>query len=229
MQRRPVTIVDYGVGNLRSVAKACERAGFSAVTTDSPEAIQEAPGVILPGVGAFGAAMESLERAGLAGAVREGAAEALAGGRPFLGLCLGLHLLFDESEESFGGEYPRGLGVLPGRVVRLTGEGLKVPQIGWNTVAFRRAHPILEGIPDGSYFYFVHSYRVVPADPAAVLLTTEYGTTFASGVALGNLVAFQFHPEKSSATGLALLANFGRLVYGQAMRRDPEQEGENDQ
>ncbi|MDI6870173.1 MAG: imidazole glycerol phosphate synthase subunit HisH [Bacillota bacterium] len=229
MRKRPVAIVDYGMGNLRSVVKACARAGFAAESTDSPEAVRQAPGVILPGVGAFGAAMENLERAGLRDPVREAAAEALAGGRPFLGLCLGLHLLFEESEESFGGENPRGLGVFPGRVVRFKREGLKVPQIGWNTVVFRQRHPILTGLADGSYFYFVHSYYAVPADPAAVLLATEYGATFASGVARGSLVAFQFHPEKSSTTGLALLANFGCLVYGKIRTEGTEQEGERGQ
>lgn len=211
---QPVAIVDYGMGNLRSVAKACAKAGFSAGPTASAEAIREAPGVILPGVGAFGAAMENLEQAGLLPVVRERALAAAAGGRPFLGLCLGLQLLFTESEERFAGaELPRGLGVFPGRVVRFT-PGLKVPQIGWNTVAFAKPHPILTGLTDGSYFYFVHSYYAVPHDPDVVLTTTGYGVTFASGVARGNAVGLQFHPEKSSAAGLALLANFGRLVYG---------------
>lgn len=211
---RAVAIVDYGMGNLRSVAKACGRAGFAAVPTASPEEIRRAPGVILPGVGAFGAAMENLGRAGLVEPVREAAREALTGGRPFLGLCLGLHLLFEESEEAFGGERPRGLGVLPGRVVRFPASELKVPQIGWNTVDFKKPHPLIAGLPDGAFFYFVHSYYPVPAEAEAVLATTSYGTTFTSAVAQGNAAACQFHPEKSSAVGLSLLANFGRLVYG---------------
>lgn len=209
---RAVAIVDYGMGNLRSVAKACARAGFAAEPTSSAETIRKAPGVILPGVGAFAAAMENLERSELLPAVREAAEAAAAGGRPFLGLCLGQQLLFDESEESFeGGRLPRGLGILPGRVVRF-GPGLKVPQIGWNTVRFRRSHPLVDGLDDGSCFYFVHSYYVAPADPETVLATTEYGVSFASGVAKGNAVGLQFHPEKSSAAGLSLLGNFGRLV-----------------
>jgi glutamine amidotransferase len=225
--RRPVAIVDYGMGNLRSVAKACARAGFPAEATDSPEAVRKAPGVILPGVGAFGAARENLDRAGLTGAVQAAAAEAVAGGRPFLGLCLGLQLLFEESEENFGGHQPRGLGVFPGRVVRFREPGLKVPQIGWNTAAVRKPHPVLAGIPDGSYFYFVHSYYAQPGDQAAVLLTSRYGNAFASGVARGNAVAFQFHPEKSSTVGLALLANFGRLVYGRTpVPETGQEEGE---
>ncbi|HHW13646.1 MAG TPA: imidazole glycerol phosphate synthase subunit HisH [Firmicutes bacterium] len=209
------------MGNLRSVAKACARAGFPAEPTDRPETVRKAPGVILPGVGAFGAAMENLEQTGLREAVREAAAEAAAGGRPFLGLCLGLQLLFAESEESFGGRNPRGLGVFPGRVVRFRAEdlqtaagNLKVPQMGWNTVSFRRGHPVLQGVPEGAYFYFVHSYYVEPADHGLTLTTTEYGVTFTSGIARGSAVAFQFHPEKSSTVGLTLLANFGRLVYG---------------
>lgn len=230
---RPVAIVDYGMGNLRSVAKACARVGFSAEPTERPETVRQAPGVILPGVGAFGAAMENLERTGLLEAVREAAEEAADGGRPFLGLCLGLQLLFAESEEGFGGRNPRGLGVFPGRVVRFrpddlhTAAGsLKVPQMGWNTVAVRRPHPVLQSVPEGAYFYFVHSYYVEPADPDLTLTTTEYGVTFTSGIARGNAVAFQFHPEKSSAVGLALLADFGRLVYGTPGGQETKSAGE---
>lgn len=213
---RPVAIVDYGVGNLRSVAKACERAGFAAEPTSSPQDVRRAPGVILPGVGAFGAAMDSLKGAGLVEAVREAAAEAVSGGRPFLGLCLGLHLLFEESEEAFGGANPRGLGIFAGRVARLAGANLKVPQIGWNTVRFAKPHPLTEGLPDESFFYFVHSYYPVPEDPGLTLARTTYGQTFTCAVAQGNAAAVQFHPEKSSAVGLALLANFGRLVKAAA-------------
>lgn len=216
---RTVAIVDYGVGNLRSVAKACARAGFAAVPTSTPDDIREAPGVILPGVGAFAAAMESLERAGLTEPVREAALEAAAGGRPFLGLCLGLQLLFEESAEVFAdGALPKGLGVFQGRVVRLDQPGLKVPQIGWNTVTMQKPHPLLAGLADGAWFYFVHSYYVVPADPDLALLTTDYGGVFTSAASRGNAVGLQFHPEKSSTAGLTLLANFGELVRGTTRR-----------
>jgi glutamine amidotransferase len=208
---KPVAIVDYGVGNLRSVSKACARAGFAAEPTSSPAAVREAPGVILPGVGAFGAAMASLEATGLKCVVEQAVREAMQGGRPFLGLCLGLHLLFAESEEAFGGENPKGLGLFPGRVVRFPA-GLKVPQIGWNTVRFAKAHPLLTGLAEGSYFYFVHSYHVVATDPTLALFTTDYGGDFVSGAALGNAAGVQFHPEKSSSAGLTLLGNFGRMV-----------------
>jgi glutamine amidotransferase len=210
---KPVAIVDYGVGNLRSVSKACAKAGFAAEPTASPAAVREAPGVILPGVGAFGAAMANLEQSGLRPVVEQAIREAMEGGRPFLGLCLGLHLLFEESEEAFGGEAPKGLGLFPGKVVRFS-TGLKVPQIGWNTVRFAKDHALLRGLSEGSYFYFVHSYYVVPADPSLALFTTDYGGEFVSGVALGNAAGVQFHPEKSSSAGLTLLANFGRLVGG---------------
>ncbi|MGE5508790.1 MAG: imidazole glycerol phosphate synthase subunit HisH [Chitinophagales bacterium] len=210
---RPVAIVDYGVGNLRSVAKACARAGFAAQPTASPEDVREAPGVILPGVGAFGAAMANLAETGLKAAVEEAIREAMGGGRPFLGLCLGLHLLFAESEEAFGGERPKGLGLFPGKVVRFPA-GLKVPQIGWNTVRFAKPHPLLDGLREGSYFYFIHSYHVMPADPALALLTTDYGGEFVSAAAVGNAAGVQFHPEKSSSAGLKLLGNFGRMVHG---------------
>ena len=211
--RAEIAIVDYGVGNLRSVQKALEKTGSQAVVTGDAEVIGEARAVILPGVGAFGAAMESLARAGLVEAVRGAATD----GRPFLGICLGMQLLFEASEEVFGASdhAVKGLGLLPGTVRRFT-PGLKVPQIGWNTVRSAKEYPLFVGIPDGSFFYFVHSYYAAPANAADVLCRTEYGLSFASAVAIGPLAAVQFHPEKSGDVGLRLHANFGALSRGSA-------------
>lgn len=180
-----IAIVDYGMGNLRSVQKAFERVGFSAAVTSSPEDVRQARGVVVPGVGAFGKAMENLERLGLADAVVEGTG---------------------------GGREPAGLGLLKGKVRRFPAGVRKVPQIGWNQVRRARETPLFEGVADGSYVYFVHSYFPVPADPGVVAATTEYGVEFASAVCAGHIWAVQFHPEKSSRVGLAILANFGRAV-----------------
>ena len=207
---RPLAVVDYGMGNLRSVQKAFERLGQAAEVTRDPERIPAAPGVVLPGVGAFGACMENLRALGLVEPVRH----AIASGRPFLGICLGMQLLFEESDE-FGPV--RGLGILPGRVVRFPVDpARKVPHMGWNTR--RMAHPVpaLAGIEDGAYVYFVHSYYPVPADPAVVATTTVHGAEFASSVARDNVFACQFHPEKSQQVGLRLLGNFVRLAQGRA-------------
>ena len=199
---RPIAIVDYGMGNLRSVQKALERVGQEAEVTRDAERIATAPAVVLPGVGAFGACMQNLTSLGLVEPVRA----AIAAGRPFLGICLGMQLLFDESEE-FGPV--RGLGVLPGRVVRfLPDPALKVPHMGWNELRVARRVPQLAGIDDGASVYFVHSYYPVPADPAVVATTTAYGPEFASSVARENVFACQFHPEKSQQIGLRLLENF---------------------
>ncbi|MBO2522149.1 MAG: imidazole glycerol phosphate synthase subunit HisH [Firmicutes bacterium] len=234
-----IAIVDYGMGNLRSVQKAFERVGFSAAVTSSPEDVRQARGVVVPGVGAFGKAMENLERLGLADAV----VEAVREGKPYLGICLGYQLLFESSEERFGegaaaacggrsggaegdpgagggseargtggGREPAGLGLLKGKVRRFPAGVRKVPQIGWNQVRRARETPLFEGVADGSYVYFVHSYFPVPADPGVVAATTEYGVEFASAVCAGHIWAVQFHPEKSSRVGLAILANFGRAV-----------------
>jgi glutamine amidotransferase len=201
-----VAIVDYGMGNLRSVQKAFERLGHAAEVTGDPERILAAPGVVLPGVGAFGACMENLAGRGLVAPVRE----TIARGRPFLGICLGMQLLFDESDE-FGPV--RGLGIVPGRVVRFAPDpARKVPHMGWNRLRVVRRVPVLDGIDDGAWVYFVHSYYPVPADPDVVVTTTEYGTPFASAVARDNVFACQFHPEKSQHVGLRLLENFVRLV-----------------
>lgn len=212
-----LAILDYGMGNLRSVSKALEVAARAhpavkvAVTSDPVEA-GRAAGVILPGVGAFGAAMANLEKSGLDRVVRE----VIADGRPFLGICLGLQLLFDESEEHFADDtLPRGLGILPGRVRRFP-VGLKVPQIGWNqlNLRFREPHqnPLWRGVPQGAYAYFVHSYYVDPQDPGVIAATSGYGIEFTAAVWQENLFAVQFHPEKSSQVGLEMLRNFACAV-----------------
>jgi glutamine amidotransferase len=203
---RPVAIVDYGMGNLRSVQKAFERLGHAAEVTRDAGRIGEAPAVVLPGVGAFGACMTNLTSLGLVEPVRH----AITRGRPFLGICLGMQLLFDESEE-FGPV--AGLGVLPGRVVRFPPNAeRKVPHMGWNTLRVLRPTPALAGLDDGAYVYFVHSYYPVPADPAVIATTTPYGVEFASSVVRDNVFACQFHPEKSQRVGLRLLDNFVRVL-----------------
>ncbi|MBI2873316.1 MAG: imidazole glycerol phosphate synthase subunit HisH [Chloroflexi bacterium] len=197
-----IIIIDYGAGNLRSVQKAFEHLGHQARITSDPADLAAAHALVMPGVGASGAAMEGLRRHGLVGPVRE----AIARGVPFFGVCLGLQLLMDVSEE--GGETPC-LGVVPGRVRRLP-SGLKVPHMGWNRVALREEHPVFRDVPPGSYFYFVHSYYADPEDKALVMGTTEYGVSFCSALAQGSLIATQFHPEKSGALGLRLYDNFVR-------------------
>jgi imidazole glycerol-phosphate synthase subunit HisH len=207
---RPLAIVDYGMGNLRSVQKAFERLGHAAEVTREPERIASAAGVVLPGVGAFGACMANLTKLGLVEPVRL----AIDTGRPFLGICLGMQLLFDESEE-FGPV--AGLGVLRGRVVRFPHDPeRKVPHMGWNQVRVVRRAPALADMDDGAFVYFVHSYYPVPADPAVIATTTEYGREFASSVARDNVFACQFHPEKSQKVGLRLLDGFVRVVRGRA-------------
>lgn len=204
----PVAIVDYGAGNLRSVQKAFEHLGCPAVVTSDPARIAEAAGVVLPGQGAFGACMRGLEAAGLDGVVRD----VVRADRPFLGICIGMQLLFEESEESPG---VRGLGLLAGRIVRFPSQpGLKVPQMGWNQLRIVRRAPVLEGIADGSWVYFAHSYYPLPADPEVVATRTEYGVDYASSVRRDRLFAGVFHPEKSQRVGLAMFANFLRLLEG---------------
>jgi len=203
-------IVDYGAGNLRSVARAVAHAGGEPLITSSGRDVEGAEALIVPGVGAAADTMRNLRRHALVEPIRE----YIAGGRPFLGVCMGQQALFDVSEE--GGEHPC-LGVLPGRVVRLP-PGLKVPHMGWNQVRVVRPHAVFEGIPDGSYFYFVHSYYPQPEDPGIVIGETEYGVTFASVVGRDNVVATQFHPEKSGAMGLRMYENFLRLAAGATVR-----------
>ncbi len=200
-----IAIVDYGMGNLRSVQKALEKLGYEAIVTDDPQRVAEASKVILPGVGAFEDAMTNLRRGGMVEPIKAH----IDADRPFLGICLGLQLLFDRSFEN--GEHP-GLGVVSGDVVRfdLPSE-YSVPHMGWNQVRYRTASPIFEGIPDDSFFYFVHSYYVRPTDPDLVAGVTEYGHEFCSMIRRGNLFATQFHPEKSQRLGLAVLKRFAEL------------------
>jgi glutamine amidotransferase len=205
-----IAIIDYGVGNLRSVAKAFEYIGYPAVITAEPRTVRQADQVVLPGVGAFGKSMESLTRYGMVPVVRE----AIASGKPFLGICLGLQLLFEASAESFGAaETVRGLGIFPGTVLQFQPDSaLKVPQIGWNQIGtLAKRNPLFRGVSEGSYVYFVHSYYVKPTDPGIVACTTNYGIEYCSGIAVGNVFAVQFHPEKSSVVGLQILRNFARL------------------
>ena len=205
-----LTIVDYGMGNLRSVQKACERIGVPALVTDRPAEVQKASKLILPGVGAFQDAMDGLRERGLI----EPLLARIDEGTPFLGICLGLQLLFSESFEDGRHE---GLGLIPGKVTRFAQPSdpslakLKIPHMGWNRVQQARRAPLLEGVPDGAHMYFVHSYYVVPEDESVVATTTEYGVRFVSMIWRGNIYATQFHPEKSQTYGLKMLENFGRL------------------
>ncbi|MDA0270560.1 MAG: imidazole glycerol phosphate synthase subunit HisH [Chloroflexi bacterium] len=200
-----VVIVDYGAGNLRSVARAVAHAGVEPRVTAIAAEVERARALIVPGVGAAEDTMANLRAAGLDGPIRD----YIASGRPFLGVCMGMQALFDLSEE--GGEHPC-LGVLGGRIVRFP-YGMTVPHMGWNTVTLRDEHPVFEGIPQGSYFYFVHSYHPRPSEDATVLGETEYeGVVFPSVVGRENVVATQFHPEKSGRWGLRLYENFLRLA-----------------
>jgi glutamine amidotransferase len=206
-----IGVVDYGMGNLRSVGKALESLGFATVVSGDPAALSACRGLVFPGVGAFRDCMGNVVRQGLLPFLRD----YLASGRPFLGICVGMQLLFAESEE-FGRH--EGIGFYPGKVVRFPagmpapgGGVLKVPHMGWNDVEILADHPVLEGIPTGTYFYFVHSYYAVPSDPDVTRCRTTHGVPFAAAVGGGNRFAVQFHPEKSQAAGLRLLENFGRL------------------
>jgi len=201
-----IAIVDYGMGNLRSVQKGLERVGCKAQVTREPQQIISARGVVLPGVGAFSACMENLRRFGLVEAIREVVLQR----KPFLGICLGFQLLFTESEE-FGPQ--KGLDLFPGKVVGFHPQnGLKVPHMGWNRIVKKKESPFLQGISDGDYLYFVHSYYVTPADVSVVATTTTYGTSFVSSIATDHLFACQFHPEKSQKIGLRILENFARFA-----------------
>jgi imidazole glycerol-phosphate synthase subunit HisH len=211
-----IAILDYRAGNLRSVAKALEAVGESPVVTDDPAVIAGADGLIVPGQGSAVDAMRNLERLNLVEPIKQ----YVQSGRPFLGVCLGEQVIFESSEEGNG---VTCLGLVPGTVRSLTpAEGRKVPHMGWNSVSIRREHRLLAGIPDKSYFYFVHSYYVDPSDADAIVGETEYGVTFASIVAYGNVFATQFHPEKSSEIGLRIYRNFARLVAERTERAESQ-------
>lgn len=199
-----IAIIDYGMGNLRSVQKGLESLGWQAEIVGAPEGVDQAAGVILPGVGAFADAMRNLHETGMADAIYR----AVDSGKPFLGICLGQQLLFEHSEE-FG--RTKGLGLFPGTVRRLP-PSLIVPHMGWNEIDIRQPVPLLSGVTEGSRFYFVHSYYVHPVDADVVVAETDYGIRFASVVGRGNVFGIQFHPEKSSMLGLNILNNFGKWV-----------------
>jgi glutamine amidotransferase len=200
-----IAIVDYGMGNLRSVQKGFERVGAEAMICQRASEISRCEKLVLPGVGAFRDAISELRRLELVDPILTH----IAADKPFLGICLGLQLLFDVSHED--GEWP-GLGVIPGEVIRFEDRpGLKVPHMGWNQVEQTGSTPLFASIPSDSYFYFVHSYHVVPRDRSVIAGTTDYGTRFVSVVSRGNLFATQFHPEKSQRHGLQLLKNFASL------------------
>ncbi|HEY3396123.1 MAG TPA: imidazole glycerol phosphate synthase subunit HisH [Armatimonadota bacterium] len=200
-----IALIDYGMGNLGSVEKALQAVGCTVQITAEPAVLEAAAGVVLPGVGAFDDCMTGLEEHGLVGPIKD----LIAGGKPFIGICLGLQMLFERSEE---GEKP-GLGIFPGRVERFHHD-LKIPQIGWNQVNIKAAAPHLAGVPDKTWFYFVHSYYVVPEDPSIIATTTEYGYEFCSAIWKDNVFASQYHPEKSQDVGLQVLRNFRALAEG---------------
>ncbi len=200
-----IVIIDYGMGNLRSVQKALEKVDAPAVITSDPEKVLQADKVILPGVGAFPACMENLKNLNLVESIKE----VIQRGKPFFGICMGLQVLFDESEE-FG--HHEGLGIIPGKVVKFKlSKKFKIPHMGWNRIQKKKRTAILSEIEDNSYFYFVHSYHAVPKDSEVIVTTTDYGKDFVSSIARDNLFACQFHPEKSQATGLKLLKAFAKL------------------
>jgi glutamine amidotransferase len=202
---QPIVIVDYGMGNLRSVQKALERVGQPAIISSDPNRIAEAGKVILPGVGAFRDAIARLHEAGMV----QPLVDHIRAGKPFLGICLGLQLLFSKSYED--GEYA-GLDVIAGEVVRFPDvPGLKVPHMGWNQLHIRRPAPLLYDVPDGAAVYFVHSYYVVPKDTTVIATETDYPTSFTSMIWQDNIFATQFHPEKSQRIGLGMLYNFAHL------------------
>jgi imidazole glycerol-phosphate synthase subunit HisH len=205
-----IAIIDYGMGNLRSVQKGFEKVGSEAIITADPQVVLQADKIVLPGVGAFRDCMHNLEQAGFV----EPILKVITEGRPFLGICVGMQLLFTDSVE-FG--LYSGLNVIPGHVLRfpdqmiVAGEKLKVPQMGWNQISFKRRPPAFAGVDNDSNVYFVHSYYVKPDDSSIIATTTDYGIEFCSSVWKDNVVATQFHPEKSQAIGLKILKNFAEL------------------
>jgi glutamine amidotransferase len=200
-----IAIVDYGMGNLRSVEKGFQKVGIDARIVTDARAIDDARGVVLPGVGAFRDCMLNLASHNLIDSIMK----SIEKGKPYLGICLGLQVLFTESEE-FG--HSKGLDVFKGKVPRFPEGKLKVPHMGWNSIKIQRRPPILDGISDGEYFYFVHSYYVAPEDEDIIATTTDYGIEFTSMVWRDNVFAVQFHPEKSQTMGLKILENFGNMV-----------------
>jgi len=198
-----IAIIDYGMGNLRSVQKAFQHIGQEAVLTRDTSILDDASHVVLPGVGAFGDAMDSLRALDLIAPIQS----TVQSGRPFLGICVGLQLLFEESEEM--GRHA-GLGIFPGKVVQFRISG-KVPHIGWNQIHRKRESPLLAGVPEDGFAYFVHSYYVVPSDPGLVLATTDYEIDFVSVAGRQNVFGIQFHPEKSQDNGLRILKNFAEM------------------
>jgi imidazole glycerol-phosphate synthase subunit HisH len=206
MSKNEIVMIDYGAGNIRSVQKAFEHIGAAVILTDDPEIIMGARKLVLPGVGAFGSGIAVLRMKNLDSAI----IHAVNLGVPFLGICLGLQFLFDQSDEMGSHE---GLGLIPGQVTRfdLADQSLKVPHMGWNQIEIRQKHPLLEGVPDGAYAYFVHSYYCVAGEDSDVLAQTEYGHLFTSCVARDNIWGIQFHPEKSQYIGLQILRNFAKV------------------
>jgi len=209
-----IAVVDYGMGNLRSVEKALEKVGAKVIVTSNPEEIKEVEGLVLPGVGAFRDCMKNLKEYDLIDSLRQ----FIHSGRPFLGICLGLQLLFTESEE-FG--ICQGLDIIKGKVVRFTQSfSLKVPHMGWNTIKIKKKVPLLQDLKDESYFYFVHSYHVVPEEKGIIATTTNYGVEFVSSIDKNNIFACQFHPEKSQELGLKILERFSELCQKNASQEN---------
>ncbi len=221
-KKKYIAIVDYGMGNLRSVQKGFEKVGQNVVVTSEPKVILDSDGIVLPGVGAFSDCIKNLKK----GSLIDSVIKCIEKGKPYLGICLGLQILFTESEE-FG--VCKGLDIIKGKVVRfpekmkepvpslpsglsLEPSILKVPHMGWNRIDIKRRPPVLDGIPDQSYFYFVHSYYVAPEDKDVIATMTDYGVTFTSMIWKDNIIATQFHPEKSQEMGLKILKRFGELV-----------------
>lgn len=201
---KKIAIIDYGMGNLHSAAKAFERVGAVVTVTRDPAEVRKADQVVLPGVGAFGDCMKNLHERNLAPVIHE----VIAAGKPFLGICVGLQMLFEGSEEDSG---VPGLGVFKGMVRKIIAPGLKIPHMGWNNLSYRTDSPLFQGLPIPAYVYFVHSYHAVPEDASIVTAVTDYGGAVTAAVGRGLVQAVQFHPEKSSTAGLKILANFKEM------------------
>ena len=199
-----IAIIDYGMGNLHSAAKALEKVGAQVTVTRDPELVRQADKVILPGVGAFGDCMKNLNERGLAPVIHE----VIAAGKPFLGICVGLQMLFEGSEEDPG---VAGLGIFKGMVRKIAAPGLKIPHMGWNNLEYRTSSSLFQGLPPAAYVYFVHSVHAVPTDESCITAVTDYGGQVTAAVGRGLVQAVQFHPEKSSAVGLKILANFKEM------------------